>query len=74
MKPLAVFLWHTISDDPPSWVAPFAVGKRTFLGQLDAVVDSGRPVVTAGGGMRQRGGCGGGPPPRTRRGRRRRGP
>jgi peptidoglycan/xylan/chitin deacetylase (PgdA/CDA1 family) len=47
MKPLAVFLWHTISDDPPSWVAPFAVGKRTFLGQLDAVVDSGRPVVTA---------------------------
>lgn len=48
MKPLAVLLWHTISDEPPSWVAPFAVSRRTFLGQLDAVVDSGRPVVTAG--------------------------
>jgi peptidoglycan/xylan/chitin deacetylase (PgdA/CDA1 family) len=47
MKPLAVLLWHTISDDPPSWMAPFAVSRRTFLGQLDALVDSGRPVVTA---------------------------
>ncbi|MEY9930239.1 peptidoglycan/xylan/chitin deacetylase (PgdA/CDA1 family) [Catenulispora sp. GP43] len=47
MNPLAVLLYHTISDDPPSWVAPFAVGTRTFLGQLDAVVDSGRPIVTA---------------------------
>jgi peptidoglycan/xylan/chitin deacetylase (PgdA/CDA1 family) len=48
MKPLAVLLYHTISDDPPSWVAPFAVSTRTFLGQLDAVADSGRPVVSAG--------------------------
>jgi peptidoglycan/xylan/chitin deacetylase (PgdA/CDA1 family) len=47
MKPLAVLLYHTISDDPPSWVAPFAVSTRTFLGQLDEVVDSGRPVVSA---------------------------
>lgn len=48
MRPLAVLLYHTISDDPPAWVAPYAVSTRTFLNQLDAVAASGRPVVTAG--------------------------
>lgn len=47
MKPLAVLLYHMVSDDPPPWVAPLTVSTRTFLDQLDAVAASGRPVVTA---------------------------
>jgi len=47
MRPLAVLLYHTISDDPPSWISHLAVSRRTFADQLDAIVDSGRTPVTA---------------------------
>ena len=47
MRPLAVLLYHTISDDPPTWIAPFAVTRRAFHDQLDALLDSGRTPVTA---------------------------
>ena len=47
MRPLAVLLYHTISDDPPPWIAHLAVTPRDFRAQLDAIVESGRTPVTA---------------------------
>ena len=47
MRPLAVLLYHTISDDPPPWIAHLAVTPRDFRAQLDAILDSGRTPVTA---------------------------
>lgn len=44
---LPVLLYHAIDDDPPSWIAPFAVGRRAFARQLDLVAASGRKPVTA---------------------------
>jgi peptidoglycan/xylan/chitin deacetylase (PgdA/CDA1 family) len=44
---LPILLYHSVSDDPPSWIAPFAVGVREFGRQLDLVVASGRVPVTA---------------------------
>lgn len=47
MKNLPVLLYHSIDDDPPTWIAPFTVGPRAFARQLDRVVDSGRVPVSA---------------------------
>lgn len=47
MAPLLVLLYHSIDDDPPGWLAPYAVGRRAFADQLDAVAASGRTPVTA---------------------------
>lgn len=47
MPALPVLLYHSIDDDPPSWIAPFTVTRRSFAEQLDAVVASGRAVVGA---------------------------
>jgi len=47
MRPLAVLLYHTISDDPPPWIAHLAVTPRAFRAQLDAILDSCRTPVTA---------------------------
>jgi peptidoglycan/xylan/chitin deacetylase (PgdA/CDA1 family) len=43
--PVPVFLYHAVQDDPPSWLAPFTVSPRTFVEQLDMIVDSGLHVV-----------------------------
>jgi peptidoglycan/xylan/chitin deacetylase (PgdA/CDA1 family) len=45
--PLPVLLYHSVEDDPPGWIAPFAVRPREFAGHLDAVADSGRVTVSA---------------------------
>ena len=47
MSLLPILLYHSVNDDPPGWIAPFTVTRRAFAGQLDAVVASGRTVVTA---------------------------
>lgn len=44
---LPILLYHSVNDDPPSWIAPFTVGVREFGRQLDLVVASGRVPVTA---------------------------
>jgi peptidoglycan/xylan/chitin deacetylase (PgdA/CDA1 family) len=45
MNAIPVFLYHSVSDDPPSWLAPFTVTPRAFAEQLDMIADSGlRPV------------------------------
>lgn len=45
--PLPILLYHSVNDDPPSWIAPFTVSARTFAKQLDLVKASGRVPVTA---------------------------
>ncbi|MEV0238655.1 polysaccharide deacetylase family protein [Streptomyces sp. NPDC050674] len=44
-QPVPVFLYHSVSDDPPSWIAPFTVSPRVFTEQLDLLADNGREVV-----------------------------
>ena len=48
MPPVPVLAYHSVDDNPPGWIAPFAIGRRAFADQLDAVLDSGRVPVTAG--------------------------
>jgi peptidoglycan/xylan/chitin deacetylase (PgdA/CDA1 family) len=45
MTEVPVLLYHSISDDPPAWIAPFTVRPKVFAEQLDRLIDSGRTVV-----------------------------
>ncbi|GAA2148368.1 hypothetical protein GCM10009760_40280 [Kitasatospora kazusensis] len=45
MKAVPVFLYHSVSDNPPSWIAPYTVAPRVFREQLDRIADSGLSVV-----------------------------
>ncbi|GAA1167981.1 peptidoglycan/xylan/chitin deacetylase (PgdA/CDA1 family) [Kitasatospora gansuensis] len=45
MTAVPVFLYHSVSDDPPPWIAPFAVTPRAFAEQLDRIADAGRTIV-----------------------------
>jgi peptidoglycan/xylan/chitin deacetylase (PgdA/CDA1 family) len=44
--PVPILLYHSISADPPSWIAPFTVSPGVFAAHLDAVRDSGRQALT----------------------------
>jgi len=45
MTAVPVFLYHSVSDDPPAWLAPYTVTPATFREQLDRIADSGLSVV-----------------------------
>jgi peptidoglycan/xylan/chitin deacetylase (PgdA/CDA1 family) len=45
MNAAPILLYHSVSEDPPAWIAPFTVTPETFARHLDAVVDSGRPLM-----------------------------
>lgn len=45
MTPVCVFLYHSVSRDPPRWIAPFTVSPGDFAEQLDRIAESGRTVV-----------------------------
>lgn len=45
MNAVPVFLYHSVADDPPAWIAPFTVTPKTFVAQLDRIADSGLTVV-----------------------------
>ncbi|WP_063886548.1 polysaccharide deacetylase family protein [Streptomyces aureus] len=45
MTAVPVFLYHSVSYDPPSWIAPFTVGPRVFAEQLETIADSGLRLV-----------------------------
>lgn len=45
MSVVPVLLYHSVQDDPPSWIAPYTVTPRIFAEQLDRIADSGRTVV-----------------------------
>ncbi|WP_406836266.1 polysaccharide deacetylase family protein [Streptomyces sp. AHU1] len=40
-----VFLYHSVSNDAPSWLAPFTVSPRTFVEHLNMIADSGLQVI-----------------------------
>lgn len=44
--PVPVLLYHSISADPPAWIAPYTVSPGVFAAHLDAVRDSGRQALT----------------------------
>jgi peptidoglycan/xylan/chitin deacetylase (PgdA/CDA1 family) len=46
LSPVPILLYHAITDDPPEWIAPFAVSPAAFARHLDAVVASGREPLT----------------------------
>ena len=46
MNPVPILLYHAVSADPPSWIAPFTVSPATFSAHLDAVISSGRQPLT----------------------------
>ncbi len=45
-QPVPILLYHAITDDPPDWIAEFAVTPAVFAAHLDAVVASGRQPLT----------------------------
>ena len=45
-NPVPILLYHSVSADPPSWIAPFSVSPATFATHLDEVVSSGRQPLT----------------------------
>src|SRR5581483_423355 len=40
-----VLLYHSVAEDPPSWLAPWTVTPRVFTEQLDRIADHGLAVV-----------------------------
>ncbi|MFJ3096931.1 polysaccharide deacetylase family protein [Streptomyces hydrogenans] len=45
MTAVPVFLYHSVSPDPPSWIAPFTVRPGRFAEQLETIADSGLSIV-----------------------------
>jgi peptidoglycan/xylan/chitin deacetylase (PgdA/CDA1 family) len=41
-----ILLYHSVSADPPDWIAPFAVSPAHFARHLDAIAASGRVPLT----------------------------
>jgi peptidoglycan/xylan/chitin deacetylase (PgdA/CDA1 family) len=46
LSPIPILVYHSVSDEPPDWIAPFAVSPATFAAHLDAVAASGRQPLT----------------------------
>lgn len=44
--PTPILLYHSVSDEPAAWIAPFTVRPSTFGRHLDTIGASGREVVT----------------------------
>jgi peptidoglycan/xylan/chitin deacetylase (PgdA/CDA1 family) len=45
MTSVPVFMYHSVADDPPPWIAPYTVSPGAFVEQLDRLSDSGRTVI-----------------------------
>jgi peptidoglycan/xylan/chitin deacetylase (PgdA/CDA1 family) len=43
---IPILLYHSISDAPEPWIAPYAVSPATFARHLNLVVESGRTALT----------------------------
>lgn len=49
MTIVPILLYHSVSTDPPGWIAPYTVTPDEFAAQLDLVVASGRTPLTVRG-------------------------
>lgn len=45
MHAVPVFLYHSVCDDPPSWIAPYTVTPHAFTEHLARIADSGVTIV-----------------------------
>lgn len=45
MSSVPVFLYHSVTTDPPPWIAPYTVTPRVFAEQLDRIADAGLTIV-----------------------------
>lgn len=45
MTQVPVFLYHSVSNDPPAWIAPYTVTPRVLVEQLGRIADAGLTVV-----------------------------
>jgi peptidoglycan/xylan/chitin deacetylase (PgdA/CDA1 family) len=43
---IPILLYHSISDDPPGWIAPFTATPMAFARHVDLIVESGRTAMT----------------------------
>src|SRR5690242_19177687 len=46
LSPIPILLYHSVSADPPAWIADFTVSPAMFRAHLDVVVASGRQPIT----------------------------
>ena len=46
MNGTPILVYHSVSADPPDWIAPYSVNPETFSAHLDAVAASGRQLLT----------------------------
>ncbi len=49
MTIVPILLYHSVSTDPPAWIAPYTVTPDEFAAHLDLVVASGRTPLTVAG-------------------------
>ncbi|WP_020100632.1 MULTISPECIES: polysaccharide deacetylase family protein [unclassified Mycobacterium] len=46
MTVIPILLYHSISDDPAPWIAPYSVSPTVFAHHLELVTESGRTALT----------------------------
>jgi peptidoglycan/xylan/chitin deacetylase (PgdA/CDA1 family) len=46
MSAVPILLYHSVTDDPPGWIAPFTVSPAVFASHLDVLAASGRQPLT----------------------------
>lgn len=46
MTIIPVLLYHSVTADPPGWIAPYAVTPSTFARHVDIILGSGRTAMT----------------------------
>ncbi len=49
MTTVPILLYHSVSADPPGWIADLTVSPRVFTHHADLIVDSGRTPMTVSG-------------------------
>jgi len=46
MRAIPILTYHSVSENPPGWIAPYTVTPATFARHLDLMIESGRDAMT----------------------------
>jgi len=46
LRPIPIFVYHSVSRDPAEWIAPFTVTPEQFASHLGAIADAGYTTLT----------------------------
>ena len=46
MTAVPILLYHSVSDDPPDWIAPYSVTPQDFAYHVELIRESGRTPMT----------------------------